>query len=185
MPQKANPILSEAVVGMGSMAIQQVPALLTAMQAGHERAAGEWQVEWDAVPYLFSLAAGCAAALSEALEGLQVFPARMRANLDADGGMVMAEALMMRLAGSLGRAGAHDVVYDLCVAAREQGRPLRDLFGESPAAASLADPASLNEVFAPAGYLGEAESIADRAVEAWYRQSPERTGHSRGAGTNG
>ena len=58
MPQKANPISSEVVVGMSSLAAQQVPALLAAMQAGHERAAGEWQIEWDALPTVVALAAG-------------------------------------------------------------------------------------------------------------------------------
>ncbi|MEZ4595716.1 MAG: hypothetical protein R3C32_02120 [Chloroflexota bacterium] len=58
MPQKANPILSEVVIGMGTIAASQLPAALSAMQGRHERAAGEWQVEWDVVPTLCCLAAG-------------------------------------------------------------------------------------------------------------------------------
>ena len=50
MPQKANPIESEAVVGLSAIAAQQVPAMLVAMSGGHERAAGEWQIEWDVLP---------------------------------------------------------------------------------------------------------------------------------------
>jgi 3-carboxy-cis,cis-muconate cycloisomerase len=42
MPQKATPILSETVVGMSAPDEQQVPCLLRAMEAGHERATGEW-----------------------------------------------------------------------------------------------------------------------------------------------
>ena len=174
MPQKANPILSEAVVGMGSLAIQQVPALLAAMQAGHERAAGEWQIEWDAIPTLFSMAAGCASASAELVDGLQVFPARMLSNLDADGGMVMAEALMMAAAGRLGRARAHDLVYDLCTAAREQGRPLRDVVRDSADGELLANLPPIDDVLAPASYLGEAELIVDDVLAAWERQEGER-----------
>jgi 3-carboxy-cis,cis-muconate cycloisomerase len=174
MPQKANPILSEAIVGMGSLAIQQVPALLAAMQAGHERAAGEWQIEWDTIPTLFSMAAGCLSTGAELVLGLQVFPARMLSNLDADGGMVMAEALMMAAAGSLGRARAHAVVYDLCVAAREQGRPLRDVVRELAAPELLANLPAIDDLLAPASYLGEAEVIVDEALAAWEQQGRDR-----------
>ena len=58
MPQKANPIDSETVVGLSVLAAQQVPALLAAMRAGHERSAGEWQVEWDAIPLIVAAGRG-------------------------------------------------------------------------------------------------------------------------------
>ncbi|MBM3526227.1 MAG: adenylosuccinate lyase family protein, partial [Alphaproteobacteria bacterium] len=109
MPQKANPIASEVVVGMSSLAAQQVPAVLTAMHAGHERAAGEWQIEWDALPTVISLAAGSLANTREILRGLNVFPARMAANLEVDGGTIMAEAVMIALAAKIGRASAHEL----------------------------------------------------------------------------
>jgi len=56
--------------------------------------------------------------------GLQVFPEAMRANLRADGGLVMAEAYMMRLADQLGRERAHDVVYEAVGHCRATGEPL-------------------------------------------------------------
>ena len=98
MPQKANPIASEVVVGMSSLAAQQVPALLAAMRAGHERAAGEWQIEWDALPTVVALTAGSLANTRDILSGLSVYPDRMRTNLDIDGGTIMAERVMIRLA---------------------------------------------------------------------------------------
>src|SRR5207248_2227767 len=55
MPQKVNPILSEVVVGMSALARSQALPLLSAMQPGHERSAGEWQIEWDALPLVFAL----------------------------------------------------------------------------------------------------------------------------------
>lgn len=86
MPQKANPIGSESVVGMAGVASALSSALYRAMEAGHERAAGEWQIEWEVVPELASLAAGCLSMASEISEGLQVFPDAMRRNMDAEGG---------------------------------------------------------------------------------------------------
>jgi 3-carboxy-cis,cis-muconate cycloisomerase len=167
MPQKANPILSESIVGMGSIALTLVPAALTAMQVRHERAAGEWQIEWDVVPGVMTLAAGSIALTAEMLDGLRVDPARMRANLELDGGLVMAEALMMALAPVAGRARAHELVYDLCARARVEGRSLREVVAADlppDLAARLPDAATLLD---PAGYLGEAEDIVDAALAGW------------------
>ena len=184
MPQKANPIVSEAVVAMGTLAIQQVPLLMTAMQAGHERGAGEWQVEWDAIPTLFSMAAGCLASTVEVTKGLQVFPAQMRKNLDLDGGMVMAEALMIAVAEHLGRAKAHDLVYDVCATAREDGLSLGEAARRSFDAALLADLPPLDQILAPEHYLGEAERIVDGVLAAWGGLC-ERDDHRRNAALSG
>jgi 3-carboxy-cis,cis-muconate cycloisomerase len=167
MPQKANPILSESIVGLGTISATQLPAAWAAMQPRHERAAGEWQVEWDVVPALFSTAAGALARTSEMLSGAVIDAERMRANLDAEGGLIMAESLMMALAPECGRARAHDIVYDLCVSARRQGRPLREVVeAELPAdlAARLPPIASIVD---PQAYLGETGAIVDAAVKAW------------------
>src|SRR4029077_20326844 len=103
MPQKANPVEAEAVIGMGVTAAALSSALFRVMEAGHEGAAGEWQAEWQVVPQLISLAAGSLVTSASIAGGLQVFPEAMRRNLTADGGLVMAEAYMMRLAPYLGR----------------------------------------------------------------------------------
>src|ERR1700752_3985573 len=50
LPQKANPIEAEAVIGMSITAGALASALFRAMEAGHERAAGEWQAEWEGKP---------------------------------------------------------------------------------------------------------------------------------------
>jgi 3-carboxy-cis,cis-muconate cycloisomerase len=157
MPQKANPIDSEAVVGLSILAAQQVPALLAAMQGTHERSAGEWQAEWDAIPLVAAAAAGAVAGAGRVVEGLHVDAERMRANLDADD-LVMAEAAMMALAPTLGRSAAHDAVYDACMKARAEGRSLADVLGGG---------ATLD----PAQYLGESDEIVTSALESWTRAS--------------
>lgn len=167
MPQKANPILSESIVGMGSIALSLMPAALTAMQSRHERAAGEWQIEWDVVPTVMTMSAGSLALTREVLDGLAVDSSRMRANLDLDGGLVMAEALMMGIAPVAGRARAHELVYDLCARARIERRSLRDVVvSDLPddLAARLPDADTLLD---PVRYLGEVEAIVDAALSAW------------------
>jgi 3-carboxy-cis,cis-muconate cycloisomerase len=177
MPQTANPIASEVVVGMSALAAQQVPALIAAMSAGHERAAGEWQIEWDALPLAGSLAAGALANTLEILDGLAVYPDAMRANLVTDGGTIMAEAVMFRLAPHIGRTAAHDVVYDACSVARERRIDLRAALEVTLTPDQVALIAPLEAVLDPAGYLGEVDAMVNAALAMW-GPAPCRPGHA-------
>src|SRR5215831_18032683 len=56
MPQKRNPISSVYITATTSLVRQHVAALLDAMVEDHERATGAWEIEWIAVPEIFSLA---------------------------------------------------------------------------------------------------------------------------------
>lgn len=167
MPQKTNPIASEVVVGMSALVRQLVPALLDAMQAGHERSAGEWQIEWDSLPLAFSLAAGCLTNTCEIVEGLQVFPNRMRANLSIDGGMIMSEAVMMALARIIGRAEAHDLIYAACALARSRDVSLADSLQQSLDESLLQQLPPMRDLLNPDNYLGEAQAIVSSAVGHW------------------
>ena len=95
-------------------------ALLTAVQGTHERAAGEWQVEWDALPLICAAAAGALAGAGRVMAGLSVFPERMRTNLAGEGGAIMAEAAMMAVAGVVGRTDAHALVRGVIHRARRR-----------------------------------------------------------------
>ncbi|MBB2913653.1 3-carboxy-cis,cis-muconate cycloisomerase [Streptosporangium becharense] len=165
MPQKANPIGCEAIIGMSGTAGALSSAVFRAMEAGHERAAGEWQVEWYVVPQLAELAAGALVTAAEVAVGLQVFPEAMRGNLDAEGGLIMAEAYMMRLAPALGREQAHDLVYQAAHRARADRRALADTLRE---VAGPDDLASLGPLpLPPESYIGDAETICAVALAAW------------------
>jgi 3-carboxy-cis,cis-muconate cycloisomerase len=177
MPQKTNPISSESAVGFGVSAGAGAAMLLRAMEAGHERSAGEWQVEWAALPQVAEHTAVAVALCVDTAATLQVFPDAMAANLRADGGLLMSEALMMRLAPVLGQGPAHDAVYAAAVRARADGG---DLVAECAAAlpAEVRDRVGSLDL-APADYVGEAPAIAIAAAESWRRTREEprpRTG---------
>lgn len=163
MPQKANPILSETIVGLSGMACALAAVPLRAMTGRHERSAGEWQMEWDSLPLLVAYVGSSLARCGDLVAGLDVDTERMTANLEIDGGLIMAEALMIRLAPLLGRQEAHDAVYDLSAAARTSGVPLAEAARSFLADRGLADQVDLE----PDSYLGEAEAITDAAVERW------------------
>jgi 3-carboxy-cis,cis-muconate cycloisomerase len=169
MPQKANPIGSEAVIGMSLLAAHHAGALLAALQGTHERSAGEWQVEWDAVPAVFASAGGAVSGTARIVEGLRVFPERMRANLELDGGTIMAEAAMMAVGEILGRAEAHAAVYEASALARSEGVSLAEALRKTLAHDVLAALPALEDVLAPTAYIGETDAIVTAACESWTR----------------
>ena len=145
--------------------------LLAAQAQEHERAAGAWQAEWEALDRALALTGGAAAAVREALDGLEVRPERMRANLEATGGLLLAEAVSTALADSLGRGRAKQVVGAACRRALEAGRSLRDELVEDPEVEL--SPEEIDRALDPAGYLGSAEAFVDRALAA-HRKGKER-----------
>ena len=83
MPQKHNPV--QAVLARAcARGAQARVDLLTTGEHEHERAAGAWHAEWQALSDVLSLAGGAAAAARASLEGLVVDTVRMRANMSSD-----------------------------------------------------------------------------------------------------
>ncbi len=164
MPQKRNPISSVYITATNSLVRQHVAALLDAMVEDHERSTGPWEIEWIAVPEIFSLAAGCLAQTRFMVSGLQVDEKKMRANLDITRGLIVSEAVMMGLGPHLGRQYAHDLVYDICRQVIATGRPLVDLLAENNEVAKYLDRAALERLCDPANYLGQAGEMVDRVL---------------------
>jgi len=162
MPQKQNPVNSAAVLASAARAPGLVATVLSAMPQEHERALGGWQAEWDTIPELVIVAADAADALADALEHLVVDPARMRANLDASGGLVLAEAVAMQLAPHVGRQEAHALIARAARRAADDRRSFAEVLSEDPEVARLLDRRAIDEALAPDRYLGSTSAfIAD------------------------
>jgi 3-carboxy-cis,cis-muconate cycloisomerase len=162
MPQKRNPISCELILGAGKVIRQHAAVVMDAMAADFERATGPWHAEWIAVPEAFVLTAGVLHQANFMLAGLQVQPERMRRNLDMTGGLIVSEAVMMGLAPALGRNTAHDVVYDACRAANEQGLSLLEALRQSDEIAGKLPDAELERLCDPVNYLGQSREMLDR-----------------------
>jgi 3-carboxy-cis,cis-muconate cycloisomerase len=164
MPQKRNPVGSEAVIGLAVSAQAASAAMLRALEAGHERSAGEWQAEWQVLPQVVCLTNAALRTVAQVAAGLQLFPDRMLANLGAEGDLLMAEAYMMRLAPLVGRSQAHELVYDAVSRARQQGETLLAVL--RAIAPSAAAPALAAELV-PADYLGDPLAAIASANSEW------------------
>ena len=164
MPQKRNPIASEYVLAAARMVQALVPVMQGAMAQDHERATGPWQAELLALPQAFVLTHGALLHARAIAEGLVIDAERMRRNLGATGGLIVAEAVMMGLAPHTGRNEAHDFVYDACRAAIESDRPLYDVLLETPEVAGPLGAEKLRALTDPANYLGAAQAMVDRVL---------------------
>jgi 3-carboxy-cis,cis-muconate cycloisomerase len=166
MPHKRNPVAAVAVAACTARVPGLVATMLAAMPQEHERAAGGWHAEWEPQRELLRLVGSAASWCRELLEHLEVDPGRMRANLDAAGGLPLAEAAVAALAGALGRSRAREVVELASGRAAEEGRPLREVLLASPEVAGRLGGADLDRALDPAAQLGAAGALVDRALAA-------------------
>ena len=164
MPNKRNPVGCSVALAAATRAPGLAATLLAALPQEHERGLGGWQAEWETLPELFRLAAGSAASMREAIEGLEVDRARMRANLDLTLGLPMAEAVSMALVPTLGRERSHAVVAAASRTAVATGRPLREVLATDPEVAALTNGATLDRLVDPARYLGAAGAFVDAVL---------------------
>lgn len=170
MPQKRNPVDAINALASARLAIGTVPIILSAMEQEHERAAGGWQAEWTAIPNLFGYTAGVVGRVQDAVTGLQVDAARMRANLTMTRGLAMAEALSMALAPHMGRPQAHQLVETMCKQVMTFGGDLLQVALVEQQVRSVLTAEEIERTLDPARYLGSADIFIDRALSA-YRAS--------------
>lgn len=162
MPQKANPIDAEAVIGLAWSTIAQVTPMTRALEAGHERAAGEWQIEWSAIPAAVLGAASTLAVAARMVEDLAMHPARALDNLGIDNGAIMAEAYMIQLAPMMGREVAHDVVYRAVRTSTATQVPLYEALQEA-----VREHGMTVAPVPPQDYLGQAAASCESATSGW------------------
>jgi len=170
MPHKRNPVGCAAVL----TAAVRVPGLVATMLAGmvqeHERALGGWQAEWDTLPEIVELCAGALRQMRDVVGDLQVDVARMRANLEATHGLIMAEAVTLALGSAIGRMEAHHLVERACRTAVDSSRHLRDVLKQDRDVSARLGAQDIDRLLDPTGYTGAARAFVDRVLEQHLRR---------------
>ncbi len=172
LPHKRNPILSVTAAASARRVRDLAHTLQAAMVGEHERAAGAWHSEWETLSDALALTGGAAAAVREVAEGLQVHPENMRENLDATGGMLLAENVTTLAAERLGRLKAHDLVQAACRRALDRGKHLREELLEDAEVGEVLSPEEIDAALDPAGYLGSADEFVERALNLYREEGP-------------
>jgi 3-carboxy-cis,cis-muconate cycloisomerase len=166
MPHKRNPVGAAAVLAAATRVPHLAGSLLSGMVQEHERGLGGWHAEWQVLPELVQLSAGALAQMVDVIGGLDVRPDRMRANLDATDGLIMAEAVAMTLGVKLGKQEAHHLIEVASKRAVAEKRHLRDVLAEDKTVLQHLDHAALDRLFDPLGYTGVAATLIDRVLAA-------------------
>ena len=167
MPHKQNPVHAVTAVAAAIRAPGLVATILAAMPQEHERAAGGWQAEWPALADLSRIATDSADAIAAATRQLRVDPAAMRRNLDARGGVALAEALSAALAAHVGQSEALKHVERLCRVAERDGCSLREAAAGERDISRWLPPAEIDRVLTPENFLGGAALFVERVLAQW------------------
>ena len=165
MPQKRNPKLCQDIIAAAAEIRSTVPLALEAMMTEHE-ADRTTSVMMDAAEARACIATGdMLSRLVEVLRGLRLDPARMRANLDLGGGLIMAEAVMLDLGRTIGRQHAHDVVYDAAQAAAVEHKSFADLLAADARVTAHLDARQIAALLDPTAYTGLCAEMARDGAE--------------------
>jgi adenylosuccinate lyase len=172
MPHKHNPILSENVTGMARLLRGYALAGLENVALWHERDISHSSVERVALPDACLALDFALHRMTRIVDGLVVDSDRMRANLDAAGGLVFSQPVLLALIrAGIERDDAYRLVQEASATARGSGSHLRDAL----AAMDIPlDTGALDAAFDLDAVLGEAGSSVDRLAEVsaeWLRES--------------
>lgn len=164
MPQKRNPISSEIILAQSKILRAQAGLILDGMVSDFERASGPWHLEWAALPVAFISVVGSLYQANFALSGLQVNSGAMKTNLESTRGLIVAEAVMMKLAEFIGRQEAHEVVYGACVSAIEGNLSLIESLQKIEQVTEHLSTDQLMSLVDPTQYLGCCQLMVDELL---------------------
>jgi adenylosuccinate lyase len=166
MPQKRNPKLSQDIIAAAAQIRALAPLALEAMQTEHEADRTTSIMMSRAIVQACELTGDMLQRMVALFDGLQVFPDRMRENLDLSGGLIMAEALMLELGKQIGRQRAHDAVYEAAQGSVTEGRPFREMLALDPHVSAGLTPSQMEALLDPARYAGLCREFAERGAAA-------------------
>ena len=128
MPHKKNPILTENLTGLARVIRSAVVPALENVALWHERDISHSSVERTIAPDATVTLDFALARLTSVIEGLVVRPENMRRNLDALGGVIHSQRVLLALTqADVSREDAYAAVQDNAMKAVENGGGFLDL----------------------------------------------------------
>ena len=165
MPHKQNPVASGSVVFLGRLLRANAGPALDYIHAEWEDDHRQGETAWKFVPEACLLMAAQLLTLRRVLDGLIVKPENMRRNLERQQGLSGSEALLMALAGPLGRDTAHELVRKLSAEAATTGVAFSELVARDPVVTANLAKKDLTRALDLRNQVGLAAMFVDRVVE--------------------
>jgi adenylosuccinate lyase len=166
MPHKRNPVRSERITGLARVIRGNLQVALENVVLWHERDISHSSAERVILPDSTIALDFMLADLAEVLEGLRVYPERMRENLDVGGGLAYSQGVLLALVDAgLSRDDAYRIVQEAAAAAWDGGADFRAVLAARPDVAERLSPDELEALFDPARYLRNLDVVFDRLVK--------------------
>jgi adenylosuccinate lyase len=163
MPHKRNPVLSENLTGLARLIRSTVVPALEDVALWHERDISHSSVERVIAPDATIALDFALARLTGLVDRLVVYPARMRQNLDALGGLVDSQRVLLALSrAGMSREDAYAAVQRHAMAAWGGEGRFADLLKRDPEIASYLSPQTIDGLFDTAYHLKHVETIFRR-----------------------
>jgi adenylosuccinate lyase len=163
MPHKRNPVASERISGLARVIRGHAQAALENVALWHERDISHSSAERVIFPDACALLDFMLVETTKVLEGLLVFPDRMRRNLEADGGLAFSQGVLLALVDrGLSRDDAYRIVQGASSAAWDEGADFRSELGKIPEVRTLLSVDELDELFDPERTLRNLGRVFER-----------------------
>ena len=165
MPHKRNPVNCERITGLARLLRANAHAGLENVALWHERDISHSSVERVLFPDSFLVADFITSQMREILEGLHVYPERMRANLDATRGLIYSQRVLLALTtAGLAREEAYALVQRHAMAAWREAPGLRERLLADPAVLRVLSREQLEACFDPSHFLRHVGRIFERVL---------------------
>lgn len=170
MPQKQNPEISEWLEGLAKLGRGYALSLMD-IQQQHERDISRLPPELHALPNLFLHTIAGIESADKIISRLQVFPQRMRKNLMVNGGVIMAEAVMLLLAKkSRKKVWAHQLCHDIAMTVSGSDSNFIEAVTANPSVRQYLSAADIKAMTDPTFYVGTAVSQVEETVKVARQQ---------------
>lgn len=154
MPHKRNPVVSERVSGLARVIRGYAQTAFEDVALWHERDISHSSAERVILPDATGLLDFMLAEMTTVLDGLRVFPDRMRANLEADGGLAFSQSVLLALVDEgMTRDDAYAVVQGAAAGAWDAGVDFRTALAADPQVAERLSRTDLDALFDPQRFL--------------------------------
>ncbi len=166
MAHKRNPITCENVCSLARVTRGFIIPTYENVPLWHERDLTNSAAERFTISHASILTDDMLVKMAKVFSNLEVYPERMKANLESAKGLIMAEAVMMAMVRKgVGRQDAHEMMRRISMKAADTGTHLRDQMMADKAVSALFKPEEIDAVLDPKSYIGEAEKTVERTLK--------------------
>lgn len=163
MPHKRNPVVAERICGLARVVRAASLVGLENVALWHERDISHSSAERVVIPDAFCALDYMLERFAWLIEGLVVFPERMRRNLDASYGLYFSQRLLLALVSSgLPRDEAYRIVQHDAMQAWDRETGFRELASADQEVSARLDGKALERVFDNDAYLEHVDTVFAR-----------------------